>query len=83
MENIRYGRLDATDEDVVRAAGLVSADAVVARLPKGFDTEVGEGGDRLSTGEKQLISFARLFWPTRRSLCSTRPRLPSTPRRSS
>jgi ATP-binding cassette subfamily B protein len=59
MENIRYGRLDATDEDVVRAAGLVSADAVVARLPKGFDTEVGEGGDRLSTGEKQLISFAR------------------------
>ena len=59
MENIRYGRLDATDEDVVQAAGLVSADAVVAKLPDGFGTEVGEGGDRLSTGEKQLISFAR------------------------
>ena len=58
-ENIRYGRLDAEDEDVVRAAQLVSADQVAARLPDGYKTEVGEGGDRLSTGEKQLISFAR------------------------
>ncbi len=59
MENIRYGRLDATDEEVRGAAGLVSADAVMKKLPEGYATEVGEGGDRLSTGEKQLISFAR------------------------
>jgi ATP-binding cassette subfamily B protein len=59
MENIRYGRLDATDEEVVAASKLVSADVVAARLPEGFQTEVGEGGDRLSTGEKQLVSFAR------------------------
>ena len=59
MENIRYGRLDATDEEVRAAAHAVSADTVVEKLEKGYDTEVGEGGDRLSTGEKQLISFAR------------------------
>lgn len=59
MENIRYGRLDAADEEVVAAARLVSADVVASRLPDGYQTEVGEGGDRLSTGEKQLISFAR------------------------
>ncbi|NLA88015.1 MAG: ABC transporter ATP-binding protein, partial [Clostridiales bacterium] len=59
MENIRYGRLDATDEEVVAAAKLVSADVVADRMPEGFQTEVGEGGDRLSTGEKQLVSFAR------------------------
>ena len=58
-ENIRYGRLDATDEEVEAAAKAVSADGVVAKLEKGWDSDVGEGGDRLSTGEKQLISFAR------------------------
>ena len=58
-ENIRYGRTGATDEDVIAAARLVSADIVAERLPDGYDTDVGEGGDRLSTGEKQLISFAR------------------------
>jgi len=58
-DNIRYGRLDATDEEVENAARIVHADKVIAKLEKGFDTEVGEGGDRLSTGEKQLISFAR------------------------
>lgn len=58
-ENIRYGRLDATDAEVEAAARAVSADTVVARLEKGWDSDVGEGGDRLSTGEKQLISFAR------------------------
>lgn len=58
-ENIRYGKLDATDEEVYAAARLVSADLVVAKLPDGYDTDVGEGGDRLSTGEKQLVSFAR------------------------
>ncbi|MDR1971709.1 MAG: ABC transporter ATP-binding protein/permease [Treponema sp.] len=58
-ENIRYGRLEASDEEVDAAARIVHADAVIAKLEKGYDTEVGEGGDRLSTGEKQLISFAR------------------------
>ncbi len=59
MENIRYGRLDATDEEVKAAAKAVSADTVVDKLENGWDSQVGEGGDRLSTGEKQLISFAR------------------------
>ena len=58
-ENILYGRLDATDEEIQEAAKSVSADTVVAKLEKGYDSDVGEGGDRLSTGEKQLISFAR------------------------
>lgn len=58
-ENIRYGCLDATDAEVEAAARAVSADTVVAKLEKGWDSDVGEGGDRLSTGEKQLISFAR------------------------
>lgn len=58
-DNIRYGRLDATDEEIEAAARAVSADTVVAKLEKGWDSDVGEGGDRLSTGEKQLISFAR------------------------
>ena len=78
-ENIRYGKLDATDEEVRAAAKLanadafirhlpqgseaaaraVSADTVVEKLDKGWDSDVGEGGGRLSTGQKQLISFAR------------------------
>lgn len=58
-ENIRYGRLDATDAEVEEAARRVSADQVIDRMEQGYDTDVGEGGDRLSTGEKQLISFAR------------------------
>ena len=58
-DNIRYGRLDATDEEIEAAARAVSADTVIAKLEKGWDSDVGEGGDRLSTGEKQLISFAR------------------------
>ncbi|MDD3193923.1 MAG: ABC transporter ATP-binding protein [Oscillospiraceae bacterium] len=58
-ENIRYGRLNATDEEIEAAAKAVSADTVVKKLEKGYDADVGEGGDRLSTGEKQLISFAR------------------------
>lgn len=59
MENIRYGRLSATDEEVITAAKAVSADTVVSKLENGYQSDVGEGGDRLSTGEKQLISFAR------------------------
>jgi len=59
MDNIRYGKLDATDEEVIAAAKLVSADVVAERMPEGYQTNVGEGGDKLSTGEKQLVSFAR------------------------
>ncbi|MCL2402553.1 MAG: ABC transporter ATP-binding protein/permease [Oscillospiraceae bacterium] len=59
MENIRYGKLDATDEEVIAAAKLVSADVVASRMPEGYHSDVGEGGDKLSTGEKQLVSFAR------------------------
>ena len=58
-DNIRYGKLDATDEEIVRAARLVNAEPFILRMEKGYDTDVGEGGSRLSTGEKQLISFAR------------------------
>lgn len=58
-ENIRYGRLDASDAEVEAAAAAVGADGFVSELEKGYQTEVGEGGVRLSTGQKQLISFAR------------------------
>lgn len=58
-ENIRYGRLDATDQEIEEAARSVSADEVVEKLENGYDSDVGESGGKLSTGEKQLISFAR------------------------
>lgn len=58
-ENIRYGRLDATDQEVEEAARQVSADIVAAKLEHGYESDVGESGGRLSVGEKQLISFAR------------------------
>ncbi len=58
-DNIRYGRPDATNEEIEAAARAVNADKIAAKLPMGYDTDVGECGDNLSTGEKQLISFAR------------------------
>ncbi len=58
-DNIRYGKLDATMDEIDWAAKCVSANTVVERLEEGYNSDVGEGGDRLSTGEKQLISFAR------------------------
>ena len=58
-ENLLYGNPKATEAEIDRALELVSAKDVVARLEHGLDTDVGEGGDLLSTGEKQLISFAR------------------------
>lgn len=58
-ENIRYGRLAATDAEVESAARLVNAHDFIVQLEKGYDTEVGENGNRLSTGQKQLVSFAR------------------------
>ena len=58
-ENIRYGRLSATDEEIVAAAKLVNAHDFITRMEHGYDSDVGEGGGQLSTGEKQLVSFAR------------------------
>ncbi len=58
-DNLRYGKPDATDDEIWEALKTVSADKVVEKMDKGLDSEVGEGGDLLSTGEKQLISFAR------------------------
>ncbi len=59
MENIRYGKLTATDEEVIETAKTVNAYDFIMRKEKGFQTDVGEGGDKLSAGEKQLVSFAR------------------------
>ena len=58
-DNIRYGKPEATDEEVRRAAQMVNAEGFILKMDKGYDSEVGEGGNRLSTGQKQLISFAR------------------------
>lgn len=58
-DNLRYGKPDATDEEILAALKLVSADFVLEKMDKGLDSNVGEGGDMLSTGEKQLLSFAR------------------------
>jgi ATP-binding cassette subfamily B protein/subfamily B ATP-binding cassette protein MsbA len=58
-DNIRYGRLDATDEEVKAAAQAVGADDFIMRMPEQYDSEVGENGGNLSVGQRQLISFAR------------------------
>lgn len=58
-ENIRYGKLDATDEEIIQAAKTVNAHEFISSLEHGYDTLVGESGNKLSLGEKQLISFAR------------------------
>ncbi|TCN26566.1 ABC transporter ATP-binding protein [Mesobacillus foraminis] len=59
MDNIRYGRLDATDEEVIEAAKTVQAHDFISSLKDGYETEVNERGTRLSSGQRQLISFAR------------------------
>jgi ATP-binding cassette subfamily B protein len=59
MENIRYGKLDATDEEVKNVAKTVGAHDFIISLPQGYETDVGERGSRLSVGQRQLVSFAR------------------------
>lgn len=59
MENIRYGRLDATDEEVIEAAKLANADSFIRHLPKGYDTEITSDGANLSQGQRQLLAIAR------------------------
>ncbi len=59
MENIRYGRLDATDDEIIDAAKLAGAHQFISDLPKQYEEEVGEGGNLLSVGQKQLLSLAR------------------------
>lgn len=59
MENIRYGRLDASDEEVIAAARLANADQFITRLPEGYQTQLGERGHNLSQGQRQLVAIAR------------------------
>lgn len=59
LENVRYGKLDATEEECIEALKMVNADSFIEKLPDKYNTFVGEGGNKLSLGEKQLISFAR------------------------
>ena len=59
MENIRYGKLDATEEEVIEAAKIVRAHEFIKNMPRGYDTKVEERGSSLSSGQRQLISFAR------------------------
>lgn len=68
MENIRYGRLDATDDEVREAARLARADDFIRRLPQGYETEMGEKGVRLSHGQRQLIAIARAILAAPRML---------------
>ena len=59
MENIRYGRLDATDDEVIAAARMANADQFIRRLPAGYQTELSERGSNLSQGQRQLLAIAR------------------------
>ena len=59
MENIRYGRPEATDEEVITASKLANADSFINRLPQGYNTVITENGSELSQGQRQLIAIAR------------------------
>lgn len=61
MDNIRYGRMDATDEEVIRAAKQANAHEFIMELPDGYDTDCGQRGVKLSGGQKQRLSIARVF----------------------
>lgn len=60
-ENIAYGRLDASDEDILAAAKLAHLDGVLEEMPEGIDTQIGERGVKLSGGQKQRVAIARMF----------------------
>ena len=72
-ENIRYGRPDATDEEVAEAARMVGAEPFIRNMKDGYQADVGEGGNRLSTGQKQLISFARAMDVSRARITRSQP----------
>ena len=61
MENIRYGKPDATDEEVIRAAKAANAHEFIMELEQGYDTDIGQRGVKLSGGQKQRLSIARVF----------------------
>ena len=61
MDNIRYGRLEATDEECIAAAKLAGAHDFITRLPQGYDTVIGEDGGSISQGQKQLLCIARVM----------------------
>ena len=61
MENIRYGKPDATDEEVIRAAKAANAHEFITELEQGYDTDIGQRGVKLSGGQKQRLSIARVF----------------------
>ena len=65
MENIRYGKPDATDEEVIRAAKAANAHEFITELEQGYDTDIGQRGVKLSGGQKQRLSIARVFLKTR------------------
>ena len=81
-ENIRYGRLDATDAEVEAATVAVGADEFIRKLSNGYDTEVGENGVNLSVGQRQIVSFARALLADPAFSFWTRPPVPSTRRQS-
>src|SRR5439155_3160012 len=60
-DNIRYGKLDATDDEIIEAAKAANAHEFIMGLPAGYETDLGEGGSRLSGGERQRICIARAF----------------------
>ena len=70
LDNIRFGRPDASEEEVIEVAKLIHAHDFIMKMEKGYHSQVGEGGDLLSTGEKQLISFARALLSNPRIVAS-------------
>ena len=66
MDNIRYGKLDATDEEVYNAAKLAHADQFIQMLPQGYNTMLTSDGEELSQGQRQLLLLPELLWQIRR-----------------